>query len=166
MQRLKERYGEDKQRMQQEMMKMYKEEKVNPLGGCLPMLLQLPIFLALYWVLLESVQLRQAPFILWIHDLAAPDPFFILPLVMGVTMFIQQKLSPAPPDPTQAKVMMFLPVIFTVFFLNFPAGLVLYWVVNNTLSILQQWVISRKLNADNEKQKTAPKKKKTSKRGS
>ncbi len=145
--RLKELYGDDKQKMNQEMMAMYKREKVNPLGGCLPILIQIPVFIALYWVLVESVQLRQAPFMLWIHDMSIPDPYYVLPLVMGVTMFIQQKLNPAPPDPIQAKVMMALPVVFTFMFLWFPAGLVLYWVVNNVLSIAQQWVITKRVES-------------------
>lgn len=142
---LRERYGDDRQRMSQALMEMYKKEKINPFGGCLPMLVQIPVFIALYWVLLESVELRHAPFILWIHDLSTKDPFYILPLLMGVTMFIQQKLNPAPPDPVQAKVMMALPFIFTLFFAFFPAGLVLYWFVNNLLSIAQQWVITRRV---------------------
>jgi YidC/Oxa1 family membrane protein insertase len=145
--RLKELYGDDKQKMNQEMMALYKREKVNPLGGCLPILVQIPVFIALYWVLVESVQLRQAPFMLWINDMAIPDPYYVLPLVMGVTMFVQQKLSPAPPDPVQAKVMMALPVVFTFMFLWFPAGLVLYWVVNNMLSITQQWVITKRVES-------------------
>ena len=145
--RLKELYGDDKQKMNEVMMGLYKKEKVNPLGGCLPILVQIPVFIALYWVLVESVQLRQAPFMLWIKDMAIPDPYYVLPLIMGVTMFIQQKLSPAPPDPIQAKVMMALPIIFTFMFLWFPAGLVLYWVVNNTLSIAQQWVITKRVES-------------------
>ncbi|HAO33036.1 MAG TPA: membrane protein insertase YidC [Candidatus Competibacter sp.] len=145
--RLKELYGDDKQKMNQAMMDMYKKEKVNPLGGCLPILVQIPVFIALYWVLVESVQLRQAPFMLWIKDMSIPDPYYVLPLIMGVTMFIQQKLSPAPPDPVQAKVMMALPVVFTFMFLWFPAGLVLYWVVNNLLSIAQQWVITKRVES-------------------
>ncbi|MCO6412988.1 MAG: membrane protein insertase YidC [Thiogranum sp.] len=147
LQALKERYGDDKQKLNQAMMEMYKTEKINPLGGCLPVLVQIPVFIALYWVLLESVEMRQAPFMLWINDLSAKDPYFVLPLIMGVTMFIQQKLNPAPLDPIQAKVMMILPVVFTVFFAFFPAGLVLYWVVNNTLSIAQQWVITRRVES-------------------
>ncbi|QEP42540.1 membrane protein insertase YidC [Ectothiorhodospiraceae bacterium BW-2] len=143
LQALKERYGDDRQAMNQAMMKIYKEEKINPLGGCLPILIQIPVFIALYWMLLESVEMRQAPFMLWIQDLSAADPYFVLPLLMGVTMIIQQKLNPAPLDPIQAKVMMALPIIFTVFFIFFPAGLVLYWVVNNALSIAQQWYITR-----------------------
>lgn len=141
--RLREMYGDDRQRMSKEMMDLYKREKINPLGGCLPILVQMPVFIALYWVLLESVELRQAPFMLWIDDLSAKDPFFILPLLMGVSMYIQTSLNPTPPDPMQAKIMKYMPVAFTFFFLWFPAGLVLYWVVNNILSIAQQWVITR-----------------------
>lgn len=144
LQALKERYGDDKAKISQATMELYKQEKVNPLGGCLPIVIQIPVFIALYWVLLESVELRQAPFILWIRDLASADPFHVLPLIMGATMLIQQKLNPAPPDPMQAKVMMFLPILFTGLFWSFPAGLVLYWIVNNTLSIMQQWYITRK----------------------
>ncbi len=147
LQALKDRYGDDKQRMNQAMMELYKKEKINPLGGCLPILVQIPVFIALYWVLLESVELRQAPFILWIDNLSSPDPFYILPLLMGVSMFIQQKLNPAPIDPMQAKIMMSLPFVFTIFFAFFPAGLVLYWVVNNILSIIQQWYITRQIEA-------------------
>ncbi len=145
LQALKDRYGDDKQKMNQAMMDMYKTEKINPLGGCLPILVQIPVFIALYWVLLESVELRQAPFILWIEDLSVKDPYFVLPLIMGVSMFIQQKLNPTPPDPMQAKIMMSLPFVFTIFFAFFPAGLVLYWVVNNILSISQQWYITRQI---------------------
>jgi len=144
-QALKDRYGDDKQRMQQAMMEMYKTEKINPLGGCLPMLVQIPFFIALYWVLLEAVELRQAPWILWIDDLSIKDPYFVLPLIMGVSMFVQQKLNPPPPDPMQAKIMLALPVVFTVMFAFFPSGLVLYWVVNNLLSIAQQWVITKRI---------------------
>ena len=146
MKTLKERYGDDKQRLQQAMMEMYKKEKINPAGGCLPMLVQMPFFISLYWVLLESVELRQAPWIFWLNDLSIKDPYFILPLIMGATMFIQQKLNPPPPDPMQAKMMMMLPVVFTAMFAFFPAGLVLYWVVNNLLSILQQWIITRRID--------------------
>lgn len=142
---LRERYGSDKARLNQAMMELYKKEKVNPLGGCLPILVQIPVFIALYWVLLESVELRQAPFMLWLTDLSDYDPFFVLPVLMGVTMLVQQKLNPTPPDPIQAKVMMALPFVFTFFFLFFPSGLVLYWFVNNLLSIAQQWVITRKI---------------------
>ncbi|MCK4865430.1 MAG: membrane protein insertase YidC [Gammaproteobacteria bacterium] len=140
---MKERFGDDRQKMNQAMMKMYKEEKINPLGGCLPILVQIPVFISLYWVLLESVELRQADWIFWFTDLSAKDPYFVLPLLMGITMFIQQKLNPAPLDPMQAKIMSALPIVFTVFFAFFPSGLVLYWVVNNTLSIAQQWYITR-----------------------
>ena len=143
MQALKERYGSDKQKLNQALMDLYKKEKINPLGGCLPILIQIPVFIALYWVLLESVELRQAPWVLWIQDMSSADPYFILPVIMGVTMFIQQKLNPAPLDPMQAKIMMMLPIVFTVFFAFFPAGLVLYWVANNILSIAQQWYITR-----------------------
>lgn len=145
--RMREQFGDDRQRMSQEMMKLYKDEKINPLGGCLPMLVQMPVFLALYWALLESVELRQAPFFFWIKDLSVMDAYFVLPLIMGGTMFIQQLLNPAPPDPMQARMMKIMPVIFTVFFLWFPAGLVLYWVTNNTLSIIQQWLITRSIEA-------------------
>ncbi len=143
-QSIRERYGDDKAKMSQATMELYRKEKINPLGGCLPIIIQIPVFIALYWVLVESVELRQANFIFWINDLASPDPYHVLPIIMGLTMLIQQKLNPAPPDPMQAKVMMFLPVVFTILFLNFPAGLVLYWTVNNSLSILQQWYITRK----------------------
>jgi YidC/Oxa1 family membrane protein insertase len=143
MKALQERYADDRQKLSQAMMELYKREKVNPASGCLPILVQMPVFLALYWVLLESVEMRQAPFMLWMTDLSSKDPYYILPLLMGVTMWIQQKLNPAPPDPVQAKVMQILPVVFTVFFAFFPAGLVLYWFVNNLLSILQQWRINR-----------------------
>ncbi len=142
---IRERYGKDKQRMNQAMMELYKKEKINPLGGCFPILVQIPVFIALYWVLLESVELRQASFILWFDDLSVHDPYFVLPILMGATMFAQQKLNPPPPDPMQAKIMMALPFVFTFFFLFFPSGLVLYWFVNNLLSIAQQWVITRKI---------------------
>ncbi|VAW69020.1 Inner membrane protein translocase and chaperone YidC, long form [hydrothermal vent metagenome] len=147
LQSLKERYGDDRQRMSAEMMKLYKEEKINPLGGCFPILVQIPVFIALYWVLLESVEMRNAPFALWIQNLSEQDPYYILPVLMGATMFIQQKLNPAPVDPIQQKVFQFMPLIFMVFFLFFPSGLVLYWVVNNTLSIIQQWVITKRIEA-------------------
>ena len=145
MQALKERYGDDKQKMSQATMEMYRKEKINPLGGCLPILIQIPVFIALYYVLIYAVELRHAPFIWWIHDLSAKDPYYILPILMGVSMFVQQKMTPASPDPMQAKMMMMLPVIFTVFFLSFPSGLVLYWLVNNCLTVLQQWHINRRL---------------------
>lgn len=143
LQRIREQYKDDRQKMSQETMALYRREKVNPLSGCLPMIVQIPFFFSLYYVLLESVELRQAPFIFWIHDLSIKDPYYVLPLLMGITMFIQQKLNPTPADPMQAKIMMFMPVMFTVFFLNFPAGLVLYWLTNNCLSIMQQWWIIR-----------------------
>lgn len=148
LQEVRDKYGSDKQAQQQAMMELYKKEKINPLGGCLPILIQIPVFIALYWVLLESVELRQAPWMLWIKDLSIKDPYFVLPLLMGITMFIQQKLNPPPPDPMQAKLMMALPFVFTVFFAFFPAGLVLYWFVNNLLSILQQWNITRNLEKE------------------
>jgi YidC/Oxa1 family membrane protein insertase len=144
---LKEQFGDDRQKMSQAMMELYKKEKINPLGGCLPILVQMPVFLALYWTLLESVEMRQAPWLLWITDLSIKDPFFILPIIMGATMFIQQQLNPTPPDPMQARVMKLMPIIFTFFFLWFPAGLVLYWGVNTVLSIAQQWYITRKIEA-------------------
>ncbi|MFK5914646.1 MAG: membrane protein insertase YidC [Woeseiaceae bacterium] len=140
---MKERFGGDRQKMNKAMMEMYKKEKINPLGGCLPIVVQIPVFISLYWVLLESVELRQADWIFWFTDLSAKDPYFVLPLLMGITMFIQQKLNPPPMDPMQAKIMQALPIVFTVFFAFFPSGLVLYWVVNNTLSISQQWYITR-----------------------
>lgn len=152
---LRERYGDDRQRMSQAMMELYRKDKINPFGGCLPMIVQIPVFIALYWVLLESVELRQAPFILWIHDLSTKDPYYVLPLIMGVSMFVQQKLNPPPPDPVQAKVFMALPFIFTGFFAFFPAGLVLYWVANNCLSIAQQWVITRRIEKQAEAAKAA-----------
>lgn len=148
MKSLKDSYGDDRQKMSQEMMKLYKTEKVNPMGGCLPILIQMPVFIALYWVLMEAVELRHAPFLLWISDLSVKDPYFILPIIMGATMFIQQQLNPTPPDPMQAKIMKWMPVAFTFMFLWFPAGLVLYWVTNNTLSIIQQYVITRRIEAE------------------
>lgn len=145
---LRERYKDNKQQLTQATMDLYRQAKVNPMSGCLPILIQIPVFIALYWVLVESVELRQAPFILWIHDLSQQDPYYILPLLMGISMFVQQKLNPPPADPTQAKVMMLMPVIFTVLFANFPAGLMLYWFVNNTLSVLQQWFIMNRLDTN------------------
>ena len=142
---MKERFGDNREKLGQEMMKLYKEEKINPLSGCLPILVQMPVFIALYWVLMESVELRQAPFYFWIEDMSIKDPLFILPLLMGLSMFIQMKLNPTPPDPMQARVMQLMPIVFTVFFLWFPAGLVLYWVVNNVLSIAQQYVITKQI---------------------
>ncbi len=148
MEALKERYKDDRQKMTQATLELYRQEKVNPMSGCLPILIQIPVFIALYWVLVESVQLRQAPFIFWIHDLSQQDPYYILPVLMGISMFIQQRLNPPPPDPMQAKVMMLMPVIFTVLFANFPAGLMLYWFVNNTLSFLQQWYIMKRVEKE------------------
>jgi YidC/Oxa1 family membrane protein insertase len=145
LQELKERYGADKQKFNVEMMELYRREKVNPLGGCLPVLVQIPVFIALYWVLVETVELRQAPFIFWLNDLSSKDPYFILPLIYGASMYFQQKLNPTPTDPIQAKVMQFFPIMFTVFFAFFPSGLVLYWVVNNVLSFAQQWYITRQI---------------------
>jgi len=145
---LKERYGDDRAKMGQATMELYKKEKANPLGGCLPMIIQMPVFIALYWTLLESVELRQAPWMFHIKDLAIRDPYFILPVLMAVSMYVQQKLNPAPVDPIQAKVFQFLPLIFGVFFAMFPAGLVLYWVVNNILTILQQYYITKKVLGD------------------
>ena len=143
MQALKERYSDDRQKLNQAMMELYKKEKINPLGGCLPILIQIPVFLALYWVLLDSVEMRQAPWILWIKDLSAQDPYYILPIIMGISMFAQQRLNPQPVDPVQQKVFMVMPIVFTAMFLFFPSGLVLYWTVNNLLSIAQQWRITR-----------------------
>ena len=146
LQEMRERFGEDRQRMSQEMMKLYKDEKVNPLGGCLPLLLQMPIFIALYWTFMEAVELRHAPFFGWIQDLSAQDPYYILPILMGASMFLLQKMSPTPvADPMQQKIMNFMPLIFMVFFLWFPAGLVLYWLVSNLITIIQQQLIYRGL---------------------
>ena len=147
MARIKELYGDDRQKAGQEQMALFKKHRVNPLGGCFPMLLQMPVFIALYWVLSESVEIRHSPWIIWIQDLSAKDPLFILPLIMGASMFLMQKLQPAPTDPMQAKVFQLMPVVFTFFFLMFPAGLVLYWTVNNLLSILQQWFVNRQIAA-------------------
>ncbi|MGB7996664.1 MAG: membrane protein insertase YidC [Photobacterium halotolerans] len=146
LQAMRERFGDDRQRMSQEMMEMYKKEKVNPLGGCLPLILQMPIFIALYWALMESVELRHAPFFGWIHDLSAQDPYYVLPILMGVTMFLIQKMSPTTvTDPMQQKIMTFMPVLFTGFFLFFPAGLVLYWLVSNIVTLIQQYIIFKQL---------------------
>ena len=151
MARLKELYGDDRQKMSQELMGLYKKEKVNPAGGCFPMLLQMPVFLSLYWVLLESVEIRHAPWVFWIQDLSAKDPYFILPLIMGVSMLLMQKLQPMPTDPMQARVMQIMPIAFTFFFMIFPAGLVLYWTVNNLLSMAQQWVVNKQLQKTTKK---------------
>lgn len=145
LQQLKETYGDDRARLHQAMAEMYKTEKINPLGGCLPILIQIPVFIALYWVLLAAVEMRGAPWLGWITDLTAPDPWFILPVLMGITSILQVKLNPQPMDPMQAKIMMIMPIAFTVMFVFFPAGLVLYWVVNNILSIAQQWYVTRQI---------------------
>lgn len=145
--KLKERFGDDKQKMGQAMMELYKTEKINPLSGCLPIVIQIPFFIALYWVLLESVELRQAPFMLWIQDLAAKDPYYVLPVLMGASMLVQTWLNPPAPDPIQQKIMYMMPVLFSVFFAFFPSGLVLYWLVNNLISIAQQWYITRKVES-------------------
>lgn len=158
LQMIKERYADDKAAMSKATMELYKKEKVNPMGSCLPMIIQIPVFIALYYVLIESVQLRQAPWIFWIHDLSVKDPYYVLPILMGLSMLLQQKISPPPPDPTQAKVMMLMPVVFTVFFLNFPSGLVLYWLTNNVLSILQQWYTMRTYKPKESKKKKKKKK--------
>jgi YidC/Oxa1 family membrane protein insertase len=142
---MRDRFKDNPQQMQQEMMKIYREEKVNPMGGCFPILVQIPVFIALYWVLLSSVEMRNAPWALWIHDLSMPDPYFVLPLVMTATTLLQTALNPAPPDPLQAKLMWFMPLAFSVMFFFFPAGLVLYWITNNVLSIAQQWVINTRM---------------------
>ena len=142
---IREQFADDKQKQSQAMMELYRKEKINPMGGCLPILVQMPVFIGLYWMLMESVELRHAPFILWIEDLSVMDPYFVLPLMMGASMYFMQKLNPPPPDPMQAKIMQWLPVMFTFFFLWFPAGLVLYWVVNNLLSMAQQYVITRQI---------------------
>ncbi|QKJ66520.1 membrane protein insertase YidC [Deefgea piscis] len=155
MEELKKRHGEDRVKFQQSVMEMYKTEKVNPLGGCLPMLVQIPVFIGFYWMLLAAVELRQAPWEFWIHDLSVKDPLYILPLIMAVSMYVQTTLSPPPPDPMQAKMMKFMPLIFSVFFFFFPAGLVLYWVVNNILSIIQQYVITKQIENAAQKAKNS-----------
>lgn len=149
LQSMKEKFGDDRQKMQMAMMDLYKKEKINPMGGCFPILIQIPVFIALYWVLLGSVELRHAPFFGWIKDLSAIDPYFVLPILMGATMIIQTKLNPKPTDPMQAKIMTWMPVVFSVFFFFFPAGLVLYWLVNNVLSIAQQWYVNKMIHAEN-----------------
>ncbi|HET9577538.1 MAG TPA: membrane protein insertase YidC [Usitatibacter sp.] len=148
MEKLKQLYGEDRQKLNQAMMELYRTEKINPLGGCLPIVVQIPVFIALYWVLLASIELRHAPWIGWIHDLSAPDPYFILPVIYAVSMLVQTRINPQPADPVQARVMMIMPIAFSIFFLFFPSGLVLYWVVQNLLSIVQQWHINRTLAAE------------------
>jgi YidC/Oxa1 family membrane protein insertase len=142
---MRERLKDKPQEMQQEMMRIYREEKVNPMGGCFPIVIQIPVFIALYWVLLSSVEMRHAPWIGWIHDLSAPDPWFILPIVMTGTLLFQTWPNPTPPDPMQAKLMWIMPLAFSVMFVFFPAGLVLYWITNNVLSIAQQWFINKRL---------------------
>lgn len=144
-QSIRDQYADDKAKQQQAMMELWKKEKINPMGGCLPMLIQMPVFIALYWVLLESVELRHAPFILWIEDLSAMDPYFVLPILMGISMWLMQRLNPAPPDPIQAKIMMYMPIAFTFLMMWFPAGLVLYWLCNNLLSFAQQYVVTRQI---------------------
>jgi YidC/Oxa1 family membrane protein insertase len=146
--KIREMYGHDRQKMNQAMMELYKTEKINPLGGCFPILVQIPVFIALYWVLLAAIELRHAPFTLWIKDLSALDPYYVLPILMTITMILQTKMNPVPPDPVQAQVMKFMPYVFSIFFFFFPAGLVLYWLVNNILSIAQQWQIQRMFNRD------------------
>jgi YidC/Oxa1 family membrane protein insertase len=148
MEKLKKMYGDDRQKLNVAMMELYRTEKINPLGGCLPILVQIPVFIALYWVLLASIELRHAPWLGWIQDLSAPDPYFILPVIYAISMLVQTKLNPQPADPVQARVMLIMPVVFSVFFLFFPSGLVLYWVVQNLLTILQQWHINRTLAAE------------------
>ncbi len=149
MKALQEQYGSDKQQLQMKMMEMYKTEKINPLGGCLPIVVQIPVFIALYWVLLSAVELRHAPWILWIHDLSAPDPYFVLPIIYAITAYLQVRLSPTPiQDPVQAKVMQIMPIAFSVMFIFFPSGLVLYWLVNNSLQIFQQWHMNRVLERE------------------
>ncbi len=148
MKRIQERYANDREKLSREMMALYKKEGANPLGSCLPMLLPMPIFLALYWVLLESVELRQAPFLFWINDLSSMDPYFILPLLMGASTYLMQSLNPQVGDPMQVKIMKMMPIMFTVLFLFFPAGLVLYWLVNNLLSIAQQTFVYRQVEKE------------------
>lgn len=157
MKALQERYKDDRQQLSQAMMELYKREKVNPAAGCLPILIQMPFFLAFYWVLLESVEMRQAPFALWIDDLSSKDPYFILPLIMGAAMFLQQKLNPTPADPIQARVMQIMPIVFTAFFAFFPSGLVLYWVTNTILSIAQQWRINKVVEEEGRKRRSSKK---------
>jgi YidC/Oxa1 family membrane protein insertase len=151
---LQDTYKDDKEKLGRAMMELYKREKINPVAGCLPIIIQIPVFLAFYWVLLESVEMRQAPFLGWIHDLSARDPLFILPLIMAGAMFVQYKLNPTPPDPVQAKVFMIMPLVMSFTFAFFPAGLVLYWVTNTLLSIAQQWNINRRINAAAAKKST------------
>jgi YidC/Oxa1 family membrane protein insertase len=160
MKALQDRYKDDRQALSQAMMELYKREKVNPAAGCLPILIQMPFFLAFYWVLLESVEMRQAPFALWITDLSSKDPYFILPIIMGAAMLMQQRLNPAPADPVQAKVMQIMPIVFTGFFAFFPSGLVLYWVTNTLLSIAQQWYVNKVVAEEQKTRKGKHQKKK------
>ena len=160
MKALQERYKDDRQALSQAMMELYKREKVNPAAGCLPILIQMPFFLAFYWVLLESVEMRQAPFALWITDLSSRDPYFILPIIMGGAMLFQQRLNPQMGDPVQAKVMQIMPIVFTGFFAFFPSGLVLYWVTNTVLSIVQQWYVNKVVEKESAARKSSKKKKK------
>jgi YidC/Oxa1 family membrane protein insertase len=146
-QAMRERLKDKPQEMQQEMLKIYREEKVNPIGGCLPILLQMPIFIALYWVLLSSVEIRNAPWIMWITDLSVKDPYYVLPVLMTASTLLQTWLNPTPPDPMQARMMWIMPMVFSVMFFIFPAGLVLYWLTNNILSIAQQWIINKRMEA-------------------
>ena len=148
LEKIKQQYGDDRERLHKAMMELYKTEKINPLGGCLPILIQIPVFIALYWAILASVELRYAPFFGWIKDLSAADPYYILPIIMGASMVIQSRLNPTPPDPLQAKLMKIMPIAFSIVFFFFPAGLVLYSIVNNVLSIAQQWYITRGLEAE------------------
>ena len=143
---LKKKYKDDKERLNRETMELYRTNKVNPLGGCLPLLIQFPIFIAFYWVLFGSIELRHAPFMLWIKDLSAYDPYYVTPILMGASMFIQQKMTPVAGDPTQAKVMLAMPIVFTFLFLKFPSGLVIYWLVNNVLQIFQQLYIDKRVS--------------------
>jgi YidC/Oxa1 family membrane protein insertase len=159
MKALQERYKYDRQALSQAMMELYQREKVNPAAGCLPILIQMPFFLAFYWVLVESVEMRQAPFALWITDLSTRDPYFILPLIMGAAMLLQQKLNPAPADPVQARVMQIMPIMFTGFFAFFPSGLVLYWATNTVLSIAQQWKINKVVEQEDKNRKSGKNKK-------
>jgi YidC/Oxa1 family membrane protein insertase len=150
-------YANDRQKMNQAMMELYRTEKINPLGGCFPILVQIPVFIALYWVLLAAIELRHAPFVLWIQDLSALDPYFLLPILMAVTMVLQTRMNPVPPDPVQAKVMQIMPIVFTGFFAFFPSGLVLYWVTNTLLSIAQQWHINKVVGQESARRKAGKK---------
>ena len=154
MKAIQERYKDDREQLGKQMMELYKREKVNPLAGCLPIVVQIPVFIAFYWVLLESVEMRQAPFLLWVQDLSTKDPYFVLPAIMGAAMFGQYKLNPAPPDPMQAKVFMFMPLVMTVMMAFFPAGLVLYWITNTGLSIAQQWRINKLVEDEDKERKS------------